>query len=980
MNTIIENVDNVVVSDTIRCHAHNYHTLNINKDKYLTIIQQNIRSISRNFDDFLILIEQIKTMCDIIILTECWLSRNTVIPNISGYTHYKSTKLFNQNDGIVIFYKNELNIIIIEPTFEESNCIIIKHPDIAVVSIYRPPCFYNTDLFIRSLNNVLLSLSTYKNITVMGDININIIDNSSDTRAPEYLNLNAFHGLLPAHNMTTRMDACLDHVMLRSVVPATTIVFNSTVTDHQAVMLCLQTVIIKNRINKTQKKINYENIKLELENTNFDFIFECMDTNDAAEKFVLFLQQLINSNTKEYMIPSRKRTVKPWITPGILKCIQNRDILYKKYKSSPNNEILKLTYTRYRNFCKSLINKAKTKYNKEQIDKAGKDSKKLWDVVKEITNTKKTNIPSTDLLNLSEKPKDSVNVVNNYFTGVGAHLAEAISKNNQTINAKTLKPMSDCVASFVMLMTDEKEVERLIMSLKTKCANGWDNISNQFIKEFKKFIIPPLTHICNLCLSNGVFPKVFKHSIIHPIFKSGDRDCISNYRPIAILPAFSKIIEKVINKRLMNYLESKNLLSVKQFGFRNGKSTDGAVHELTDLVVKNLDKSNKVIGIFIDLKKAFDTVSVPILISKLEACGIRGNQLALFEDYLSDRTQSTKVGEYISERAPITYGVPQGSILGPTLFLVYINDLASLQLTNGHIICYADDTCLLFFANTWEAVQDAAQNGFDLMNTWLKSNLLTLNLDKTKCISFSMRNIPREQSLIKPLIAHNCTGNRRSSSCSCQTIESVTSINYLGVVIDNNLSFIKHIDVLSSRLRKLIYIFKNLRLVMDQKSLKLIYLALGQTLLSYCITSWGGAPKTNIKKIEISQRAILKVSAFFPIHYSTELLYQHWQVLTVRQIFVLHTILKQHAMTTYSYYNVKPGVEARRVKNVCVPFKTKKIFTRKYFCYLGSYLYNKVNKILFINSCNKQDCKVKVQNWLFSQNYDKTEMLLTSNT
>lgn len=973
ISSLIQNVDKVTVSDAISCDTHNCHLLNLHQDKYLSIIHQNIRSISANFDDFLILLAQIKIQCDIIILTECWLSCNSVIPQLCGYTHYKSSKLYNQNDGIVVYYKNDLQITIYEPFFEEGNCLIIKHHTIVIVSIYRPPSFHNTDVFIKSLNNVLETLSSYKNITVMGDINIDIKKCTNDIRAIEYLNLNAHHGFLPAHNLPTRVDACLDHVMLRSNLETTTVVLNSTVTDHQAVILSVLTQKSKITTDITRKKINYEKIKSELESTNFNSVLLCQDANDAGNIFVSFLQHLIESNTVTYTIPNRKRVIKPWITFGILRCIKNRDNLYKKFKSSPTNETLKLTYTRYRNHCKSIIKNAKQKYYINQINKAGKDNQKLWEAVKDLSHTQKTCSSSTNLLNCSDTPVKAINLVNDYFANVGRQLAEKINHGQKISPFEAVKSLPTHKKSFVMLPTDEYEVERLIMGLKNKCSVGWDNIPNYFIKEFRKYLVPPLTHICNLCLNDGVFPQVFKHSIIHPIHKSGDGDRVNNYRPISILPALSKIIEKIINKRLIEYLERNDILSQNQHGFRLGRSTDGAVHELTDYVVKNLDQSNKVIGVFLDLAKAFDTVSIPILLSKMEAYGIRGKQLDLFKDYLNHRTQISKIGNYISETQSIHYGVPQGSILGPTLFLIYINDLSSMQLSNGHIITYADDTCLLFSASTWGAARNAAQLGLDMVNKWLQINMLTLNSDKTKYMTFSMRNLPPESRFNVHLISHNCNKNLSDMPCSCKNLELVSSIKYLGVIIDNNLSFKKHIETLYTRLRKLIVVFKNLRDVIDKKSLTRIYLALAQSLLSYCITSWGGAPKTIFKQIEVAQRAILKVCGSFPFRYSTELLYQHWQVLTVRQIFILHTILKQHSTVTF---DGKKSLEARRMYKVCVPFPTKKIYTRKYFCYLGGVLYNKINKSLSIYSSTKYECKDKVENWLISLNYEKTESLL----
>lgn len=184
--------------------------------------------------------------------------------------------------------------------------------------------------------------------------------------------------------------------------------------------------------------------------------------------------------------------------------------------------------------------------------------------------------------------------------------------------------------SFVLLPTDEEEVIQIINSLKDQCCTGFDKIPNKFLKEQKKLLAPPLTHIFNKCLEQGVFPSVLKTAQIIPIHKGGDRNHIINYRTISILPSLCKISEKIINKRLTKYLEENHIFPENQYGFRSGLSTDDAVHTLTDNVSTQLDEGKKCIEIFLDLAKAFDTVSVPILLQKLHAIGVRGDQLKLF--------------------------------------------------------------------------------------------------------------------------------------------------------------------------------------------------------------------------------------------------------------------------------------------------------------------------------------------------------------
>lgn len=508
--------------------------------------------------------------------------------------------------------------------------------------------------------------------------------------------------------------------------------------------------------------------------------------------------------------------------------------------------------------------------------------------------------------------------------------------------------------------------------MRLDCATGVDNIPNNFIKRYNDILTPIITHICNLSLNQGEFPSAFKKASIHPIHKHGDRDRVNNYRPISILPALSKILEKIVNKRLVQYLESKELLSNSQFGFRRKKSTNDAVHELTNYVITKLDDTKKVKAVFLDLAKAFDTVSVPRLLEKLERLGIRGTQLKFFDSYLKDRTQCVKIDNLYSDELPISYGVPQGSILGPTLFLTYINDLCELQLHNGRIITFADDTALIFYGNSWEEVYQCAQDGFSLVTKWLANNLLTLNIEKTKYISFSLNN--RNNPYTQPqYVIPGHSQNNCQSTCSCPNLQHVDKIKYLGVIIDKNLNFLPHIKLLTSRTRKLIYIFKNLRHVADDRVLKMTYVALCQSILTYCISSWGGAAKSHIIALERAQRAVIKVALSLPFFHPTSDLYQKAKVLTVRQLFILQTVIKQHTLVIYDPAQHK---NKRRKYKVCVPDIHNTRAAERFFYFLGPHLYNLINSILTIYPLPNKLSKKKVTDWLHSLTYAETEKLL----
>ena len=472
------------------------------------------------------------------------------------------------------------------------------------------------------------------------------------------------------------------------------------------------------------------------------------------------------------------------------------------------------------------MRKCERDYYEKEFNANKCNMRRQWQLIKSVINNK-THNKISDVMSIKgtlvNDPKLISNSLNQFYLNIGKNKGPV---SNIPYNARSFMNQP-CSQSFFIRETTEIEVKDIIQNLKNNSC-GWDEVSSNVLKRCSECILKPLVYLLNLSLSQGIVPTECKIARVTPLYKGGDKTNMSNYRPISVLPVFSKILERIMHVRLVNYFEKYKILYDLQFGFRKGHSTQLALSYLINKLVSSYENNNYVLGLFLDFSKAFDMVNHDILLQKLEYYGVRGIGLKWMKNYLSNRYQYVYYNGVKSEMGSISCGVPQGSILGPLLFLVYINDIANVT-NDCQLILYADDTNMFVTGKDID-VMIAHMN--DVMKTlvqWLNVNRLVLNVSKTHYVVFSPGN--------KVIIPN--TDLRINN----EVIQQRYTTSFLGVILDDKLSWKHHIQSVKIKISKNIGILHKCRKKFSLSTMKSLYYSFIYSYLSYCVELWGSAPK-----------------------------------------------------------------------------------------------------------------------------------------
>ena len=539
----------------------------------------------------------------------------------------------------------------------------------------------------------------------------------------------------------------------------------------------------------------------------------------------------------------------PWVNADLRALIKSRDKL-KLAASKNKSTLLMSSYRHLRNKVNSLNTKLKRQYFATRVSKFKGNMKESWKTINLLFNkrSKSTNI---DLLRdqnktISNKGEISQSM-NSFFCSIGKELASNIEDGHDPLIFCDYFLNSDA-AKFAFKSIHAEQIREAIGKLKTSKSFGDDGISS-YLKLAMPFIEDSLVYIFNTSLETSQFPDPWKIARVSPIFKDGDKTEKSNYRPISVLPVVSRLFEKLVFSQLYRYLNDNCFINSKQSGFRELHSTVTCLLKNTDDWYKGLDTGNLAGMVFVDLKKAFDTVDHQILCRKLESYGVLHRELAWFRSYLSNRVQYCRVNGVDSQIENIDIGVPQGSCLGPLLFLVYINDLPR-AVKNSTISMYADDTSLCFKSKDLSRLNEALNEDLSCLDAWLINNKLSLNVAKT-------------QSMLVSTKVKRKTLDRSSQHLQVKIngteLEVVSKIKYLGVLLDNSLDWKDQVQAVSLKVSRGLGILKHAKKFLSFSALTSLYTSIVEPHFRYCCSVWGCAGTTEINRLQKLQNRAARI-------------------------------------------------------------------------------------------------------------------------
>lgn len=795
----------------------------------------NVRSLYCHLNELQIDFENTKFI--LLGLCETWLTNNMPdsMINLRGYIPVRlDREVLKKGGGVMFYVRHDITWQLLERNGRISNnnieilTIVLSRKfqsKLYVSIVYIPPK--------SNLNNAFIDLDSVANEIgnndwiIGGDFNIDLTKTSGNNASKLKSNFTYKFSLKQLVTTPTRISASsaslIDHLYVSNNEDiASSGVITYGLSDHNLTYICIKKMISDSLVRETfscrnMKYYSRDLLNQNLREINWDKFYLMQDPN-------LMWAFMYNSYlaAAEATAPTcTLKDVKPkksWVTADLLTLIRERDEHKAKADSLNGNQHFE-TFKRTRNKVRRLVYKAKRDFIKTRINNAGKDSKKYWSELKEILPTGKRKSNDRLHIDLQTENRDSLtstqipDYTNNFFVSVGKKLADKITTDNKEYreNISQCNPLqNNMLASWDPIR--EAELELLVRDININKSSNIKDISTRIIKDCFLLTIKQTAFLFNQICNVSIFPTAWKEALVVPLFKGGNKLLISNYRPISLLPVIAKLLEKLLHKRLYSFLADSNFFSNCQCGFRPLLGVENSIDKLLQYTYNSFNGNKFVLTIFYDLCKAFDTIDHGLLLDKLKGAGLSSKPLKLMTDYLSNRSQRCIVNNIISNSNKIICGVPQGSTLGPLLFIIYINDMVN-YIKNVEISLYADDTAFYLASNNISHLNSELSIAAMKFKEWCDLNKLTVNYNKSKVLLLSSHTA-KKTKLIRSQINVNIHGF---------SLSVVKEYKYLGFILDERLLYHDHLEMIKHKISQRKYLLKKIRWSIGFRDALLLY-------------------------------------------------------------------------------------------------------------------------------------------------------------